>query len=107
MEYAANRELFGPAAARIPVTSIKPAIGHVMGAAGALEAVATVLSLRDQKIPPTLNVAAPDPELPLNLVCGEARVAALEHALSNSFGFGGCNGALVFSRVNADQWTDP
>jgi len=107
MEYAAIRELFGPAAARIPVTSIKPAIGHVMGAAGALEAVATVLSLRDQKIPPTLNVAAPDPELPLNLVCGEARVAALEHALSNSFGFGGCNGALVFSRVNADQWTDP
>jgi len=106
MEYAAIRELFGSAAERIPVSSIKPAIGHVMGAAGALEAVATVLSLRDQRVPPTLNVAAPDPELPLNLVCGEARMAAIEHALSNSFGFGGCNGSVVFSRVNAEPWTD-
>ncbi|TMI93165.1 MAG: beta-ketoacyl-[acyl-carrier-protein] synthase family protein [Bacillati bacterium ANGP1] len=107
MEYAAIRDLFGPAAERIPVSSIKPAIGHVMGAAGALEAIATVLSLRDQKVPPTLNVAAPDPELPLNLVCGEARMAAIEHALSNSFGFGGCNGAVIFSRVNAGPGTDP
>jgi 3-oxoacyl-[acyl-carrier-protein] synthase II len=100
MEYQAIRQLFGPAAERIPVSSIKPAIGHGMGAAGALEAVATVLSVRDQRIPPTLNVAAADPSLPLNLVCGEARNASIAHALSNSFGFGGCNGAVVFSQVN-------
>jgi 3-oxoacyl-[acyl-carrier-protein] synthase II len=98
MEWKAIRELFGPAAERIPVSSIKPAIGHVMGAAGALEAVATVLCVRDQTIPSTLNVAAPAPSLPLNLVCGHAREASIRHALSNSFGFGGCNGAVLFSR---------
>jgi 3-oxoacyl-[acyl-carrier-protein] synthase II len=98
MEWRAIRALFGPAADRIPVSSIKPAIGHVMGAAGALEAVATVLSVRDQKIPPTLNVAAPASSLPLNLVCGLACEAPIGHALSNSFGFGGCNGAVLFSR---------
>jgi 3-oxoacyl-[acyl-carrier-protein] synthase II len=98
MEWRAIRQLFGPAAERIPVSSIKPAIGHVMGAAGALEAVATALSVRDQKIPPTLNVAAPASSLPLNLVCGLACEAPIGHALSNSFGFGGCNGAVLFSR---------
>jgi 3-oxoacyl-[acyl-carrier-protein] synthase II len=98
MECAAIRQLFGPAADRIPVSSIKPAIGHAMGAAGALEAVATVLSLREQAIPPTLNVPAPDPDLSLNLVCGHAHEAAIRHALSNSFGFGGCNGTVLFSR---------
>ena len=97
-ECTAIREVFGPAAQRIPVSSIKPAIGHVMGAAGALEAVATVLSVRDQKVPPTLNVTAPDPSLPLNLVGGQARDGVIAHALSNSFGFGGCNGAVLFSR---------
>jgi 3-oxoacyl-[acyl-carrier-protein] synthase II len=99
MEWKAIRELFGPAADRIPVSSIKPAIGHAMGAAGALEAVATVLTVRHQTVPPTLNVVAPASSLPLNLVCGQAREAAIGHALSNSFGFGGCNGAIVFSRA--------
>jgi 3-oxoacyl-[acyl-carrier-protein] synthase II len=103
MECTAIRQFFGPLAERIPVSSIKPAIGHVMGAAGALEAIATVLSVRDQKIPPTLNVAAPDPALPLKLVYGEARNAPIAHALSNSFGFGGCNGAVVFSRASASH----
>jgi 3-oxoacyl-[acyl-carrier-protein] synthase II len=98
MEWKAIRELFGPAADRIPVSSIKPAIGHAMGAAGALEAVATALTVRHQTIPPTLNVAAPASSLPLNLICGQAREAAIGHALSNSFGFGGCNGAILFSR---------
>jgi 3-oxoacyl-[acyl-carrier-protein] synthase II len=99
MEWKAIRELFGPAAERIPASSIKPAVGHAMGAAGALEAVATVLSVRHQIIPPTLNVMAPASSLPLNLVCGQAREAAIGHALSNSFGFGGCNGAILFSRA--------
>jgi 3-oxoacyl-(acyl-carrier-protein) synthase len=103
MECSAIRQLFGPAAGRIPVTSIKPAIGHAMGAAGALEAVATVLTVRDQTIPPTLNVAAPDPDLGLNLVTGRAREAPIAHALSNSFGFGGCNGAVLFSRYGGTR----
>lgn len=103
MECTAIRELFGQDADRIPVSTIKPAIGHAMGAAGALEAVSTVLSVRDQRIPPTLNVASPDPSLGLDLVVGQARQAAIPHALSNSFGFGGCNGAVVFSRPGGGE----
>jgi 3-oxoacyl-[acyl-carrier-protein] synthase II len=90
--------VFGDKATSIPVSSIKSAIGHAMGAAGACEAVATVLSVKYQKIPPTAGVQAKDPELPLQLVCGAAMDRRIEHALSNSFGFGGCNGSVIFSR---------
>ncbi|MEJ2698275.1 MAG: beta-ketoacyl-[acyl-carrier-protein] synthase family protein [Desulfuromonadales bacterium] len=99
MEYTAIRNLFGEAAARVPVSSIKPAIGHVMGAAGALEAVSTVLSVKHQVIPPTLNVDRPDGTFALDLVCTRSRQVDIGHALSNSFGFGGCNGSVVFSRA--------
>lgn len=90
--------VFGSAASSIPASSVKAAIGHLMGAAGACEAVATVLSIMHQRIPPTANTRAHDPALPVNLVCGSALDWKIEHALSNSFGFGGCNGAVVFSR---------
>lgn len=98
VESMAIVEVFGEKAAAIPVSSIKSAIGHAMGAAGACEAVATVLSVRHQKIPPTAGVSAKDPELPVQLVCGAAIDRKIDHALSNSFGFGGCNGTVIFSR---------
>ncbi len=98
VEGKAIGEVFGRAASSIPVSSVKSAIGHAMGAAGACEAVATVLSVMHQKIPPTVNTRAKDPTFPVNLVCGAAMDWKIEHALSNSFGFGGCNGALVFSQ---------
>ena len=98
VESMAIVEVFGEKASAVPVSSIKSAIGHAMGAAGACEAVATVLSVRHQKIPPTANVAGKDPALPLQLVCGASIDRKIGHALSNSFGFGGCNGTVIFSR---------
>lgn len=98
-EYNAMTTVFGAHASRIPSTSIKAAIGHVMGAAGGLEAVATVLSLKDGIIPPTVNVAPGTVDFDLDLVTERSRRAgSLTHALSNSFGFGGANGVVVFSR---------
>jgi len=76
-------------------------IGHLLGAAGGVEAVATILSIRDQVIPPTINLDRPDPQCDLDYVPNEARQAKIEVALSNSFGFGGTNGTLVFSRFRA------
>ena len=98
-ECRAIREVFGSAACSLPVSSVKSAIGHVMGAAGACEAVATVLALVHQKVPPTANTRGKDPAFPVHLVCGAAINWKIEHALSNSFGFGGCNGTVVFSRA--------
>ena len=98
VESMAISEVFGDAVSSIPASSIKSAIGHVMGAAGACEAVATVLSIVHQKIPPTVNTREKDPALPVHLVCGTALDWKIDHALSNSFGFGGCNGTVIFSR---------
>jgi 3-oxoacyl-[acyl-carrier-protein] synthase II len=95
-EYAALASVFGDRLRNLPCTSIKAAVGHAMGAAGGLEAVATVLSLRDCVVPPTLNSIAEDVEFPLDLVTGTMRPAAIRFAVSNSFGFGGANGVLVF-----------
>jgi nodulation protein E len=75
--------------------------GHALGAAGALEAVATVLSLRNNLLPPTANFIGRDPECDLNLVANVPREARCEYALSNSFGFGGLNAVLVFRNVSA------
>jgi 3-oxoacyl-[acyl-carrier-protein] synthase II len=75
--------------------------GHLLGGAGGLEAGVTVLALRDQQIPPTANLENPDPECDLDYVPIRSRRAELEYAMSNSFGFGGTNGALLFRR-----WTD-
>ena len=73
--------------------------GHLLGAAGGVEAAFTVLALRDQKLPPTINYEHPDPECDLDFVPNEARDVSLTHALSNSFGFGGTNAALIFKRA--------
>lgn len=81
-----------------PVSSTKSMTGHALGGAGALEAVASVLALRDQKLPPTINLENPDPECDLDYVPGKARSASVDAVMSNSFGFGGHNATLVFAR---------
>jgi len=98
VECRAIAEVFGCAVSGIPVSSIKAAIGHAMGAAGACEAVATVLSIVHQKVPPTANTRAKDPAFPVHLICAGPIDWKIEHALSNSFGFGGCNGTVIFSK---------
>jgi 3-oxoacyl-[acyl-carrier-protein] synthase II len=98
-ETRAIRRVFGPAADRIPVTANKSMIGHTIGAAGAVEAIFSVLSLRDRVIPPTLNYEHPDPECDLDYVPNVARQADLRVILSNSFGFGGINACLVLRGV--------
>ena len=76
----------------------KSALGHSIGAVGALESVLTVLSIRDGVVPPTLNLENQDPEIDLDVVKGEARRQEIEYAINNSFGFGGHNVALAFGR---------
>ncbi len=81
-----------------PVSSTKSMIGHMLGAAGGIEAVFSVLALRDQIIPPTINLDNPGPECDLDFVPNTARDAKLDIVMSNSFGFGGTNGTLIFKR---------
>ena len=81
-----------------PVYAPKSALGHSIGAVGALESVLTVLSLRDGVIPPTLNYETPDPEIDLDVVAGEPRYGDYQYAINNSFGFGGHNVAQTFGR---------
>ncbi|HDP35193.1 MAG TPA: beta-ketoacyl-[acyl-carrier-protein] synthase II, partial [Candidatus Hydrogenedentes bacterium] len=81
-----------------PVSSTKSMIGHLLGAAGAVEAVACILTIRDNVIHPSINYETPDPECPVNLVANTAREAQVRTALSNSLGFGGHNATLVFRR---------
>lgn len=100
-ETIALKRLFGEAAKRVPVSAAKSMIGHSLGAAGALEAVACVLTIRDQRIHPTTNLRNPDPECDLDYVAEGARAITVNHILSNSFGFGGQNACLVFSRVES------
>jgi nodulation protein E len=97
-EAKAIHEVFGEAAHAIPVSSTKSAHGHTLGAAGAIEAAATLVALADGFIPPTLGFTAPDPECPLDVVPNVAREAHLRCALSNSFAFGGLNAVLAFRR---------
>ncbi|WP_374442174.1 beta-ketoacyl synthase N-terminal-like domain-containing protein [Stella sp.] len=95
MECLALQLLFGERAGRVPVTANKSMIGHTLSAAGAIEAVASILTLRHGVIPPTINCDRPDPALALDVVAGTARAFAGRTVLSNSFGFGGQNVALV------------
>lgn len=98
MEAAAIREVFGEAARNLPVTSNKAAIGHTLGAAGSIEAAVTLLSLRDQVVPPTLNHETLDPACAgIDVVARETRPRRMRAAVSNSFGFGGSNAALVIA----------
>jgi len=83
----------------VPVSSIKSMIGHTLGAAGAIEAAACVLAVQNGVLPPTINYETPDPECALDVIPNEARKAKISAAISNSFGFGGQNGVLVFSKA--------
>ena len=98
-ETKAIKTVFGSGAHQIPVSSTKSMIGHAIGAAGAIEAVVCVQALRNQIIPPTINLEHPDPDCDLDYVPGKARPTRLKHVLSNSFGFGNCNVSLIFSQA--------
>jgi len=97
-ETLAIKSTFGDHAKKLAVSSTKSTTGHMIGAAGAAEAIFTILALRDQVIPPTINLENPDPECDLDYTPNEAREARIEIAISNSFGFGGTNGTLAFKR---------
>jgi 3-oxoacyl-[acyl-carrier-protein] synthase II len=97
-ETRAIQALFRERARKIPVSAIKSMVGHCLGAAGAVEAVATVLSINENRIPPTMNYQTPDPECDLDYVPNQSRTMAVEVALSNSFAFGGNNTVLVFGK---------
>jgi len=98
-ETIAVKRLFGERAKQVAVNSTKSMTGHLLGAAGGIEAVFTVLALREQVSPPTINLQNPDPRCDLDYVPNAARRMTIRIALSNSFGFGGTNGTLVFARV--------
>ncbi len=97
-ETIAIKEVFGERAKKIPVSSTKSMTGHLLGAAGAIEAVFSVLSIRDQVCPPTINYEEPDPECDLDYVPNTARKQHVAVSLSNSFGFGGTNATLIFRK---------
>ncbi len=98
-ETKAVKVVFGPAAAKLPISSTKSAIGHLLGASGGVEAIATILALRHQTLPPTINLDEPDPQCDLDYVPNVARDARVRIAMSNSFGFGGHNICLIFRRI--------
>ena len=89
----------GDAANRVAISSTKSMTGHLLGAAGAIEAIFSVLALRDQIAPPTINLENPDEGCDLDFVPNEARKMKMRVAMSNSFGFGGTNGTLVFKTI--------
>ncbi|MEZ5499646.1 MAG: beta-ketoacyl-ACP synthase II [Steroidobacteraceae bacterium] len=97
-ETLAIKTTFGEHAARIPISATKSMTGHLLGAAGVVEAVLSILAIRDRIVPPTINYENPDPDCDLDCVPNEARQVAVDVALSNSFGFGGTNGSVVFRR---------
>jgi 3-oxoacyl-[acyl-carrier-protein] synthase II len=99
IELSAVHKLVGNAAGRIAMSSTKSSIGHLLGAAGAVEAIFSVLAIRDRIAPPTINLDNPSVETPMDLVAHQARERDIDVVLSNSFGFGGTNASLVFRRV--------
>ncbi len=98
MEYLGMSSVFGERAKQMPVSSNKSMIGHTLSAAGAVEAVFSLLTLEHQRIPPTINYEFPDPTIPLDVVPNKARDARVTAAMSNSFGFGGQNVSLILTR---------
>ena len=98
MEYLGISTVFGDRAQQIPVSSNKSMIGHTLSAAGAVEAVFSLLTLENQRIPPTINYDVPDPAIPFDVVPNKARDARVTAVMSNSFGFGGQNASLILAR---------
>jgi 3-oxoacyl-[acyl-carrier-protein] synthase II len=99
-ETIAMKRTFGEHAKRLAVSSTKSMTGHLLGAAGVVEAIFSILAIRDQVAPPTINYHTPDPDCDLDYVPNTARQMKIETTLSNSFGFGGTNGSLIFRRFN-------
>ncbi|MFA6267284.1 MAG: beta-ketoacyl-ACP synthase II [Pseudolabrys sp.] len=100
IELGAVQRLVGNAAARISMSSTKSCVGHLLGAAGAVEAIFSILAIRDGVVPPTINLDNPSVETPIDLVPHKARERDVDVVLSNSFGFGGTNASLIFNRYN-------
>ncbi|MDH5631132.1 MAG: beta-ketoacyl-ACP synthase II, partial [Gammaproteobacteria bacterium] len=98
-ETQAIKSVFADQAYKLMVSSTKSMTGHLLGAAGSVEAIFSILSLRDQTVPPTINLDNPDEACDLDYVPHTARKSNVEHVLCNSFGFGGTNGSLIFSRI--------
>lgn len=99
-EVRAVKSVFGESAKTLAVSSTKSMTGHLLGAAGAVEAIFSILAIRDQVVPPTINLDEPDDECDLDFVPHVARPMAVKHVLCNSFGFGGTNGSVLFSKLN-------
>jgi 3-oxoacyl-[acyl-carrier-protein] synthase II len=98
VETVACKQVFGERAMQTPVSSTKSMMGHLIAAAGVTEMIVCLLAIRDGVLPPTINYEHPDPDLDLDYVANQAREAKVEHALNNSFGFGGQNISLVVGR---------
>ena len=101
-ETAAIKAVFGEQAKRLAVSSTKSMTGHMLGAAGAVEAIFSLLALRDSFLPPTINYRVPDEECDLDVIPNEGHAAEVEYALSNSLGFGGHNATLIFKKYRED-----
>jgi 3-oxoacyl-[acyl-carrier-protein] synthase II len=101
IELGAVERVVGNAAGKISMSSTKSCVGHLLGAAGAVEAIFSILAIRDRVAPPTINLDQPSVETPIDLVPHKARARDIDVALSNSFGFGGTNASLVFRRLAA------
>jgi 3-oxoacyl-[acyl-carrier-protein] synthase II len=93
------KRAFGSAAKKLAVSSTKSTTGHLLGAAGVAEAIFSILAISNQVLPPTINYETPDPECDLDYVPNTARDAKIHTVISNSFGFGGTNGSLIFRKV--------
>jgi len=102
-ESTAIRLIYGERAPSIPVTSMKGALGHCMGASGALETIAAVRTIADQTIPPTLNYQTPDEQISLDVVHGGPRNATIDIVAKHAFGLGGQNACLILGRYDASQ----
>ena len=102
-ETRAIKSIFGDRAYQIPVSSIKSMIGHTIGAAGAIELIASILAIDKGMVPPTINQEEPDPQCDLDYVPNEPREHVVNEAISNSFGFGGNNTSILVRKVNQNQ----